>query len=76
MFLSEQPIEQQAEFHAKIGIKRAEQNANDKHKNWSGLAYLFLLAYINDGHNEFMAEQVRNASRGIVPEPPSNLNDK
>lgn len=52
------------------GIKRAIDNANDKVENWSGLAYIFLKDYIRT-HKEFMAEQVRMASIGRVPDPPS-----
>lgn len=52
-----------------IGMKQATDNANEKIPSWSELAYKFLLSYINC-HKEFMAEDVRKASEGIVPEPP------
>lgn len=54
-----------------IGIAKSENNANSKNENWSFRAYWFLLQYIRN-HNEFMAEEVRTASRGKVPQPPSN----
>jgi hypothetical protein len=52
------------------GIKRSFENAENKHLNWGGVAYSFLLKYIID-HKEFLAEDVRIASEDIVPEPPS-----
>ena len=52
------------------GIKQALQSAEDKAENWGEQAYSFLLEYIKT-HTEFMAEEVRVASSGIVPEPPS-----
>lgn len=53
-----------------IGMKKATDNADSKTPEWSELAYKFLLSYISC-HKEFMAEDVRKASEGIVPEPPS-----
>ncbi len=54
-----------------IGIAKSEDNANNQIENWSDHAYWFLLQYIRT-HNEFMAEEVRVASSGIVPQPPNN----
>lgn len=52
------------------GIKVAITNVNTKVPNWSEIAYGFLIGYIRF-HREFMAEDCREASKGIVPEPPS-----
>ena len=53
------------------GIKQSEDNANDKHENWSQQAYDFLLIYIKF-HHQFLAEDVRTDSNFLgVPEPPS-----
>jgi hypothetical protein len=53
------------------GIKKATDNANHHTNGWSQKAYDFLLAYIAVSSEEFMTEDVRIASKGIVPEPPS-----
>lgn len=54
------------------GIKRAEDHANEKSKGWSEQAYTFLLEFIKgDGIDYFLAEDVREASIGAIPEPPS-----
>lgn len=50
------------------GIKMAVDHANAVVESWSDIAYRFLLNY-NPGV-PFMGEDVRNASFGIVPEPP------
>jgi len=52
------------------GIQAALNHANAVHTNWSDQAYQFLKKYI-ESNTEFMAEDVRNASVGIVPQPPS-----
>jgi hypothetical protein len=52
------------------GIQKSLDSANSVVKNWSDIAYGFLLGYA-DSHKEFMIEEVRNASVGFVPEPPS-----
>lgn len=52
------------------GIQQSLDSANSKVKNWSDIAYGFLLGYANS-HSEFMIEDIRNASVGFVPEPPS-----
>jgi hypothetical protein len=41
------------------------------HKDWSNEAFEFFLRYIKK-NDEFMAEDVRNASQGVVQEPPNN----
>jgi len=50
-----------------LGIEQSFENAGEK---WGSLAYSFLLQYIKK-NDKFMAEDVRVASEGIVPEPPS-----
>jgi hypothetical protein len=52
------------------GIQQSLDSANAVVKNWSDIAYGFLLGYA-DSHKEFMIEDMRNASVGFVPEPPS-----
>lgn len=54
-----------------LGIKQAEDSANSKNKGWSDLAYGYLLAYTK-AHPEFMIEEIRTSSAGLIPEPPSN----
>lgn len=53
------------------GIKQSIDTANESVENWSKLAYDFLLKYIKT-HKRFMVEEMRIASLGIVPIPPSN----
>ena len=53
------------------GIKISMDNADRKIEAWTDQAYNFLLKYTKT-NNEFMAEDVRNASHGIIPTPPSN----
>jgi len=52
------------------GIKQAIDHAEKVHENRGEKAYQFLLSYAKN-NKEFMTEDVRNASKGIVPEPPS-----
>ena len=52
------------------GIQRAVDHADYQEPKWSYKAYNFLRLYIQ-GHKVFMVEQLREASVGIVPEPPS-----
>lgn len=52
------------------GIAVAVDHADAVVDNWSRLAYAFLERYCRS-HREFMIEDVRKASIGIVPEPPS-----
>lgn len=60
----------QSRVNRDIGIKKAEDHANSVHESWSDKAYEFLRQYIRHDA-EFMTEQIREASEGIVPEPPS-----
>lgn len=53
-----------------IGINQYLENAEDKIEKWGEHAYHFLLGYVKTNET-FMAEDVRVASEGIVPEPPS-----
>jgi len=53
-----------------LGIEQSFENAESKCGKWGSLAYSFLLQYIKE-NDKFMAEDVRAASEGIVPEPPS-----
>jgi hypothetical protein len=53
-----------------LGIQQSIDSANSVVKNWSDVAYGFLLGYA-DSHKEFMIEDMRIASNGFVPEPPS-----
>ena len=54
------------------GIKTAVEHADavQPEPKWSDLAYSFLEQYIQT-RQKFMTEEVRAASEGIVPEPPS-----
>lgn len=52
------------------GIKKAVLHAESVFESWQDKAYDFLLSYIRQ-NSEFMTEQVRKASKGVVPEPPS-----
>lgn len=60
----------QSRTNRDLGIKKAEDHANKTHDNWVDKAYEFLMQYVRHD-KEFLTEQVREASRGIVPEPPS-----
>lgn len=53
-----------------VGMSKAIDNANRQNPNWSEIAYAFLLTYIAQ-NKEFMAEDVREASKLVVPCPPS-----
>ncbi len=61
---------QSGEYLRDVGITKAIDNADKKHENWSDLAYEFLRGYIEQ-HSEFMAEDLRAASTGTIPDPPS-----
>jgi len=52
------------------GIKQAIEHANSKTEGWAEKAYNFLLLFIKC-NPEFLTEDVRRCSTGIVPEPPS-----
>jgi hypothetical protein len=53
------------------GIQQAMDHANETSEKWSEIAYAFLREYMV-GQSVFMAENVREASRNVVPDPPSN----
>lgn len=52
------------------GISQSVKNADKQRNNWTHYAYQFLLNYA-ESNKEFLAEDVRVASEGIVEEPPS-----
>jgi len=54
------------------GMKKAVDHANVVHDGWSALAHSFLVDFVRIHEGEFMAEDVREKSRGIVPAPPSS----
>jgi len=53
-----------------IGIQKALDHANEVEPSWSEIAYSFLVKYAKS-HRLFMIEEVREASVGEVPSPPS-----
>lgn len=55
---------------SELGQQLAIENANDKVPEWSELAFNFLKEYIKK-HDVFMAENIRSAAKGIVPDAPS-----
>lgn len=67
--MEELNIEKGKELRDK-GIQQSFDFAEKKKVNWGSIAYDFLLKYVKN-NSEFMAEDVRIASNGIVPEPPS-----
>lgn len=52
------------------GMARATAHADREVPLWSHQAYHFLRSYARY-HEQFMAEDVRMASRGVIDEPPS-----
>lgn len=60
----------QSKLKRDSGMQRALINADSKCNNWGIRAYNFLSEYIKT-KKEFMAEDVRCAAFGIIPEPPS-----
>jgi hypothetical protein len=52
------------------GIEQSVLHANAVHDKWSVTAYKFCLEYIKT-HQTLMAEDIRTAASGIVPDPPS-----
>jgi len=60
-----------AEYLCDQGIMYAIDHADYHSENWSGRAFEFLKQFILD-NSEFMTEDVRLASKGIIEEPPSN----
>jgi hypothetical protein len=53
-----------------IGIKQAEDHANQVHDKWSDQAYKFALDYLKF-HPAMMGEDIRKVSEGFIPHPPS-----
>ena len=53
-----------------LGIRVAVEHADKKEEKWSEKAYEFLINFIKL-NDEFMVEDVRKASEGIINEPPS-----
>lgn len=53
-----------------MGIAKAIDHADKVYDKWSDKAFDFLLKYLQSS-TEFMVEDIRKASIGIVPEPPS-----
>ena len=51
------------------GIKQAIDHANEVHQDWSDKAFEFLVRYTLT-HSQFMCEEVREAAKGLIPEPP------
>jgi len=60
-----------AEYLRDAGIRYAMDHADYHIDNWSGKAFEFLKQFIQE-NKEFMAEEVRIASKNIVAEPPNN----
>lgn len=54
-----------------IGINQAYDHANKVEPSWGDKAYLYLKKYISLSSNEFMTEDIRKSSEGILNEPPS-----
>lgn len=55
----------------RLGMKRAVEHANVEVRGWADEAYNYLIEYSRI-HPQFMVEEVREASIGVVPIPPSN----
>ena len=53
-----------------LGIKQSLENAENNNESWGERAYSFLLQYAKS-NNTFLAEDVRVAAEGVIPEPPS-----
>lgn len=53
------------------GMAQAIDHADAVTPGWSMIAFDFLQSYMKE-HDEFMAEDVRVASEGVVPKPPVN----
>ena len=58
-------------FETLRGMRKAEDHANEVRPGWSQEAYQFLMEFIQTYKGEFMAEDVREASKGRVCMPPS-----
>lgn len=53
------------------GMKLASESAEQDSWGWNEAAYNFLTGFVNARQGSFMAEEIRNASAGLIPEPPS-----
>lgn len=53
------------------GIQRAMDHADRVEPGWSREAYEFLMQYIESHDKPFQCEDVRNAAKDIIPDPPS-----
>lgn len=67
---SQPPLPFTGEQLKRQGMKIASESAEEKEPGWNEKAYKFLIEYIKT-HEKFLAEDIRWASVGIVPEPPS-----
>lgn len=61
---------QRARERRDTGMQRAVDHADAVTPSWSDRAYEFLVEYVKS-HPVFMVEDVRYASQGIIPAPPS-----
>lgn len=52
------------------GMEQASNHADSVHDKWTDIAFNFICSYIKKS-GPFMVEEVRAASVGTVPEPPS-----
>lgn len=52
------------------GMSRAVEHADRVIESWSDKAYKYTVGYIQS-HDKFMVEDIRQASRGVISEPPS-----
>lgn len=69
---SQPPLPFSGERLKEIGMAMAEESANNKVEGWSDMAFEFLKEFIQGNPGEFMGEDIRHASKWIVPQPPSN----
>jgi hypothetical protein len=53
------------------GIKKAVDHAENNTPGWSITAYQFALSWLSNRSTPFLGEDIRNASLGFVPDPPS-----
>lgn len=66
------PSLQNAEELAQAGMDRALANAEARHRDWSDIAYDFLVQYARE-HESFISEDVSDQSREVgFPQPPTD----
>lgn len=53
------------------GIQKSLDTAERVNPGWQDKAYSFLCEFVKNNAGEFLAEDVRNASKGFVPDPVS-----